>query len=600
MHTGAADTRGRREPHGTRVAQTAFVDGVMSRGDACGRLYDPARPYRTVKGAVDAIRGLSPLATAVAADPATPSLGVVPWTVRAAPGVYAEDVVLPPGIGLVGAGRACTIVVGSVVVEGSGRLEALSVRSPSLPAVTVVLTGAHVRACLPSPFFFSFLCFTSPFFFIFSFLHLSCLFALALFMSTVAVRGRGCLFFFFLRWSLATPTGAKKKTGRLTGGDGGILFGQDESVLASVSIEALAGARARGSRAVVDVGPASARSQGRAVFVDAAIVADLTGIGPGPSAVVLVRGVRAVFERVAVQVALSPSVGLAAIAADVGARIDLFGGSIDVTVGPSAPTEAIAVLSADTDAAIYQTGDTTAYVLEAILSDDASVSLPAPPHRSRPSALVGARAIPPKVAADEDTTAVVPVGADNSAVRGDVVFARVGPGSVVHSSGAVIDLATVPLGSAVLASAEALGSSATVVGARMRFGFVPPVRGNATYVASSEGGNVTAAGGLYTGVRALDSDQAGARQYLGDSDGTVLLGGTAPPALLLEDPAAVNRQVLYRGKVVVVKNVSPTASADIEGGTLFDAPGGVLALAPGEAVTLQNDGTLWYVIGRSP
>ncbi|AGO82112.2 hypothetical protein pdul_cds_184 [Pandoravirus dulcis] len=517
MHTGAADTRGRREPHGTRVAQTAFVDGVMSRGDACGRLYDPARPYRTVKGAVDAIRGLSPLATAVAADPATPSLGVVPWTVRAAPGVYAEDVVLPPGIGLVGAGRACTIVVGSVVVEGSGRLEALSVRSPSLPAVTVVLTGAH-----------------------------------------------------------------------------------DESVLASVSIEALAGARARGSRAVVDVGPASARSQGRAVFVDAAIVADLTGIGPGPSAVVLVRGVRAVFERVAVQVALSPSVGLAAIAADVGARIDLFGGSIDVTVGPSAPTEAIAVLSADTDAAIYQTGDTTAYVLEAILSDDASVSLPAPPHRSRPSALVGARAIPPKVAADEDTTAVVPVGADNSAVRGDVVFARVGPGSVVHSSGAVIDLATVPLGSAVLASAEALGSSATVVGARMRFGFVPPVRGNATYVASSEGGNVTAAGGLYTGVRALDSDQAGARQYLGDSDGTVLLGGTAPPALLLEDPAAVNRQVLYRGKVVVVKNVSPTASADIEGGTLFDAPGGVLALAPGEAVTLQNDGTLWYVIGRSP
>nr|UMO79045.1 hypothetical protein [Pandoravirus belohorizontensis] len=151
MHTGAADTRGRRERYGTRVAQTAFVDGVMSRGDACGRLYDPARPYRTVNGAVDAIRGLSPLATAVAADPATPSLGVVPWTVRAAPGVYAEDVVLPPGVGLVGAGRTCTIVVGSVVVEGGGRIEALSVRSPSLPAVAVVLTGARVRPCLPPP-----------------------------------------------------------------------------------------------------------------------------------------------------------------------------------------------------------------------------------------------------------------------------------------------------------------------------------------------------------------------------------------------------------------------------------------------------------------
>lgn len=392
----------------------------------------------------------------------------------------------------------------------------------------------------------------------------------------------------------------EKENERLTGGDDGIFFfEQDESVLACVSIEALAGVRARGSRAVVDIGPASARSQGRVVLADAAIVADLTGIGPGPGAVVLVRGVRAVIERVAIQVALSPSVGLAAIAADVGARIDLCGGSVNVTVGPSAPTEAIAVLSADTDAAIYQTGDTTAYVLEAILSDGASVS-PPPPRRSRPSALVGARAIPPKVVADEDApAAALPMGADGAA-RGDVVFARAGPGSVVHSSGAVVDFATVPLGSAVLASAEALGSSATVLGARMRFGFVPPVRGNAAYVAASEGGNVAAAGGLYTGVRALDSDQAGARHYLADADGTVLLGGAAPPTLLLEDPAAVNRQVLYRGKVVVVKNVSPAATADIEGTTLFDAPGGVLVLAPGEALTLQNDGALWYIIGRSP
>nr|UMO79046.1 hypothetical protein [Pandoravirus belohorizontensis] len=241
-----------------------------------------------------------------------------------------------------------------------------------------------------------------------------------------------------------------------------------------------------------------------------------------------------------------------------------------------------------------------AYVLEAILSDDASMSSSSSPHRHRPSAVVGARAIPPKAVADEGVTAIVPVGTDNGAARGDVVFARAGPGSTVHASGAVIDFATVPLGSAVLASAEALGSSATVVGARMRFGFVPPVRGNATYVAASEGGNVTAAGGLYTGVRALESDQAGVRHYLGDSDGTVLLGGTAPPTLLLEDPAAVNRQVLYRGKVVVVKNVSLAATADIEGATLFDAPGGVLVLAPGEALTLQNDGALWYIVGRSP
>ncbi|BCU03369.1 hypothetical protein [Pandoravirus japonicus] len=203
MHTGAADTRGRRERYGTRVAQTAFVDGVMSRGDACGRLYDPARPYRTVKGAVDAIRGLSPLATAVAADPATPSLGVVPWTVRAAPGVYAEDVVLPPGIGLVGAGRACTIVVGSVVVEGGGRIEALSVRSPSLPAVAVVLTGAHVRAC------FALLLFSFLFF-----LHL-------LFCPVIACASAAavvCSFSFFLFMAVVGDTDRCEKRKSATNG----------------------------------------------------------------------------------------------------------------------------------------------------------------------------------------------------------------------------------------------------------------------------------------------------------------------------------------------------------------------------------------------
>ncbi|AJF98443.1 hypothetical protein TW95_gp1709 [Pandoravirus inopinatum] len=227
---------------------------------------------------------------------------------------------------------------------------------------------------------------------------------------------------------------------------------------------------------------------------------------------------------------------------------------------------------------------------------------PSQQHQRRPPTVVAdARAIPPKMMADEPVASSSSSASPSADIaRGDVIFARAGPGSTVRSSGAVIDFATVPLGSAVLASAEALGSSATVAGARMRFGFVPPVRGNVTYVAFSEQGNVTAGGGLYTGVRTLQSDQAGARHYVADADGTVLLGGTAPPTLLLEDPAAVNRQVLYRGKVIIVKNVSAAAPADIEGTTLFDAPGGVLTLAPGEAVTLQNDGALWYVVGRSP
>lgn len=330
-------------------------------------------------------------------------------------------------------------------------------------------------------------------------------------------------------------------------------------------------------------------------LADATVVADLTTIGPGPSAVLSARGVRAVLDGVSIRVTLSPLGGLAAIVADAGARVDLFGGEINVTVGPTPPQGDIAILSADTDAAIYQTGDTVVYVLEAVVLGDGAPEGSGHRHRAVASA---ARAIPPKIVAyDEAEAAVGPA----LAARGEVLFVRAGPGSTVRSAGAVIDLETVPLGSAVLASAEALGSSAAVVGARMRFGFVPPVRGNVVYVAFSEGGNAAAAGGVYTGVRTLTADQAGVRRYLADSDATVLLGGASPPTLLLEDPAAVDRQVLYRGKVVVVKNVSAAAaSADIESTSLFDAPGGILTLAPGEAITLQNDGALWYVIGRSP
>jgi hypothetical protein len=130
--------------HRVCISQTAFVDSAMSRGDGRARLYDPARPYRTITGAIRAIRALSPLATAVAAEPLIPSLTVAMWTVRVAPGSYAENIVLPPAIGLVGSGYAASVIIGTIVAQGKSHIEALSVRSPFLPAITFVLMDAHV------------------------------------------------------------------------------------------------------------------------------------------------------------------------------------------------------------------------------------------------------------------------------------------------------------------------------------------------------------------------------------------------------------------------------------------------------------------------
>lgn len=143
---------GRKRRSDVRVSNTAFVD-PMSRGDEHGRLYDPARPYLTICGAIAAIRGTAP----VAAHVEHPQ-----WTVRAAPGAYDERVALPSGIGLVGAGRECTLVNGTIEVMGSGRVEALTISAPALPALAVRLAGPNV--CPPPSEFFSFFSLPPPFF----------------------------------------------------------------------------------------------------------------------------------------------------------------------------------------------------------------------------------------------------------------------------------------------------------------------------------------------------------------------------------------------------------------------------------------------------
>jgi hypothetical protein len=506
-----------------RVPYTAFVS-CASRGNACARLCDPTRPYATIAGAVAAIRQTTPLATTCAAACGPDGRPPPPqqWTVRLEPGSYAEAVVLPPRVGIVGAGQGATTIMGSIVATGSGRIESIGLQASSLPALRVAFDSAGQ--------------------------HLA---------------------------------------------------------LSDVRIEALRGATVQrttrsGRRAVVAIEPTSESGAAGAVSLDrATIVADLTASGgpdvPGGGggggtlpvyASVAASGTRASIRDADVQVRLAPSAGLDAIAAEAGARIDIEGGSVSVTVGPTPPEADIAVLAASGAGAVYQVGPTVAYVLEAILAPDRAEQ-----GRARGKQPV-VRPVPDSASPYEA------VGGDGTATSATVHFARAGSEGLVWSAGAVVDLSTVPLGSAVLASADAPASSATVLGCRSRFGFVPPVRGNVTYAAESEGGNVATSGGLYANVRTLASDRPGVRHFLADSDSTVLLDGSDPPTLVLEDPARVDAQVLYRGKIATVKNASTTAAAAVEG-PILDTAGAPLVLQPLQAATLQNDGVRWFVLSRS-
>lgn len=180
--------------------------------------------------------------------------------------------------------------------------------------------------------------------------------------------------------------------------------------------------------------------------------------------------------------------------------------------------------------------------------------------------------------------------------------------SVAYVGAAVLDYETVALGSGFLASADA-SSLVMLNGIKMVLGFVPAIHGdgvdNITYVAMSSGGNVEASGGSYTRTVRVSSD-ADRERFVHDNDGTIIVQGADPPATLLPDPADVSGQVIYSGKIVVVKNINPPggAAAVVRAtppSVLFEAtPVSTLLVPPGGAVTLQNDGTNWLVLTRTP
>jgi hypothetical protein len=108
------------------VNNTAFVDPQYYATP--GQLEDPARPYRTVQGALDAVGALA------TADS--------PWEVAVRPGEYAEDVLVAnPFVRILGSGAGTTVLRGTVTfaVAASGRsaIAALSVRASDAPCVVV-------------------------------------------------------------------------------------------------------------------------------------------------------------------------------------------------------------------------------------------------------------------------------------------------------------------------------------------------------------------------------------------------------------------------------------------------------------------------------
>jgi len=523
----------------TAVTATVFVDGG-SGSDSQGRLGDPAQPFATIRGAIAAIQGASPLALLADRPVVTSSLlphqegstapainrglAAAQWTVRIMPGVYSETAItLPSGVGLVGSGAQATIVEAAITIRGASRVTDLTLRSATLPALDVAFAPASSGAlatignvwveanCGPSA------------------------------ISQLPPPPDACLAVVRI-----AQQQQQHETRSASGTQPGHVVIERTSIVANIETPA----------------DAPLETQVRVRTVD-------------------VYGARATLRNVDMALTVPSMVGADGLSADSGASIAMDGGSVSVTVHGAAPAFALVALAASRYGSIYQTGPTIVHIAQ---------GLSVPKRQQDP------------VSFEDKQEEEQREGEEATPKQGTIYFARADVGGSVWVSGAIVDLATVPAGCALLADACAATACVTLVDVRMRFGCVLPVRGNVTYSVRSQEGSTVTSGGVYTNVRhlAADSDDTAdpPRAFLADDDYTVLFDGPEPPTLVLDDPVVVGGQTLYKGKIVVVKNLASAAHAIVEG-SISDTGGMPLVLKPRDAVTLQNDGIAWHIIARS-
>lgn len=120
-----------------------------------------------------------------------------------------------------------------------------------------------------------------------------------------------------------------------------------------------------------------------------------------------------------------------------------------------------------------------------------------------------------------------------------------------------------------------------------------------TYSVLPADGSFVGNGGLYTNIINVEGvtgvTGVTGQYFLQENDYTVLSNGSD---VHIFDPALATAQVIDKGKIVVIKNISAETSivVDSQNNTIFD---GAILLSYLQSVTLQNNGTHWYVIGRS-
>ena len=182
---------------------------------------------------------------------------------------------------------------------------------------------------------------------------------------------------------------------------------------------------------------------------------------------------------------------------------------------------------------------------------------------------------------------------------GNVIYANATNSGLIKISDTSLDFGSVPTFTRVLAHVEDMTSRVSLLNVKTFSTFVFPITGvtqNISYLAVSEQANIVANGGLYANIVTVNKDTVGGRDlYPAQDDDFTILVTDDPVNVGLADPAIASQSVIYKGKIINVKNIS-SENIQVIGqnpGVIFD---GDQTLAPLEFRKFQNDGVKWYVV----
>jgi hypothetical protein len=178
--------------------------------------------------------------------------------------------------------------------------------------------------------------------------------------------------------------------------------------------------------------------------------------------------------------------------------------------------------------------------------------------------------------------------------RPDVTYLKATNVGFLWAASNILDLQSVFPLNRVLANVIGPGAQVTALDIATRFTFVPQIKGNVEniqYFALSEGGNLVSSGGLYTNIVTINANLFPNGYFPQDNDYTILVEDPVTQ-VMLEDPSVVSQEVLFKGKIVVITNLSSTDNVTVTGGPI--RPNGNVTIEPLRTVTFQNDGRFWY------